>query len=145
MRKDSLGNQNMAAVISPRITFSTDSTEPYFVAFVTNNLKPMYVKEMQNAFSSLNEDEFAVQKLTSTFIQFQEGVYIVWVGAFENMQKSKFYLNRIKPRLKREIISFVSDKQYEIYLISKPNILLIKNMEDLQLYKDFMLNKIYKP
>lgn len=145
MRKDSLGNQNMAAVIPPRIIFSTDSTEPYFVAFVTNNLKPMYVKEMQNAFSSLNEDEFAVQKLTSTFVQFQEGVYILWVGAFENMQKSKFYLNRIKPRLKREIISFVSDKQYEIYLISKPNILLIKNMEDLQLYKDFMLNKIYKP
>jgi hypothetical protein len=105
----------------------------------------MYVKEMQNAFSSLNEDEFATQKLTSTFVQFQEGVYIVWIGAFENMQKSKFYLNRIKPRLKREIISFVSDKQYEIYLISKPNILLIKNIEDLQLYKDFMLNKIYKP
>ncbi len=143
--KDSLGDQNKIAVIPPRIIFSADSTEPYFVALVTNNLKPMYVKEMQNAFSSLNEDEFATQKLTSTFVQFQEGVYIVWIGAFENAQKSKIYLNRIKPRLKREIISFVSDKQYEIYLISKPNILLIKNIEDLQLYKDFMLNKIYKP
>ena len=143
--KDSSGNQAKVPNIPPRINFSSDSTEPYFVAFVTNKLKPTFVKEMQNAFSNLNEDEFAAQKLTSTFVQFQEGIYIVWVGTFENLQKSKTYLNRIKPRLKREIISFVNEKQYEMYLISKSNILLIKSTEDLQLYKEFMLNKILKP
>jgi hypothetical protein len=129
----------------PRIQFVEDSTAPYFVAFVTNNIKPMFVKEMQNAFSNLNIDEFPNLKLNTTFVQFQEGVYIVWIGPFENVLKSKLYLNRIKPRLKNEVISFVSDKQYEMYLISKPNILLIKSTEDLKLYKDFMLNKIYKP
>ncbi|MEY4278311.1 MAG: hypothetical protein RL377_315, partial [Bacteroidota bacterium] len=129
----------------PRIQFVEDSTAPYFVAFVTNNIKPMFVKEMQNAFSNLNIDEFPNLKLNTTFVQFQDGVYIVWIGPFENALKSKMYLNRIKPRLKNEVISFVSDKQYEMYLISKPNILLLKSTEDLKLYKDFMLNKIYKP
>jgi hypothetical protein len=145
LNKDSTTLLVKATTIAPRILFEDDSTAPYFVAFVTNNIKPMYVKEMQNAFLGLNSDEFPNLKLKTTFVQFQEGVYIVWIGGFEQLQKSKWYLNKIKPRLKKEIISFVPEKQYEMYLISKPNILLIKTMDDLQLYKEFMLNKIYKP
>jgi tetratricopeptide (TPR) repeat protein len=151
-KADSLNNKKDSTILNtnqkllvPKIAFDHDSSAPHFVALVTNNLKTMFVKEMQNALSSLNVDEFANLKLNATFVQFQEGVYIVWVGPFDNLQKSKNYLNKIKPRLKNEIISFVNEKQYEIYLISKPNILLIKSTDDLALYKDFMLNKIYKP
>jgi tetratricopeptide (TPR) repeat protein len=141
--KDSVAfNKNVSA---PAIIFNNDSTEPHFVAFVTSNMRPMFVKEMQNSFSTLNSDEFPKMNLNTTFVQFQEGSYIVWIGPFENTQKSKQYLNRIKPRLKNELISFVTDKQYEMYILSKSNILLIKTLEDLKLYKEFMLNQIYKP
>ena len=132
-------------IIKPRIEFILDSLEPQYLAFVTKGVKPMFVKEMQNAFSNVNNDEFSNLKLSSTFIQFENDIYIVWVGPFENLQKSAQYLNRIKPRLQNELISFVSNKQYDVYIISKSNILLIKSQEDLLLYKDFMLNKIYKP
>ncbi len=130
---------------TPRIIFTNDSTEPHFVAFLTTNVKPMYVKEMQNSFAALNNDEFSRLNLNSTFVQFQEGSYIVWIGPFENAQKSKQYLNKLKPRLKNELISFVPEKQYEMYVLAKSNILLIKTIEDIKLYKEFMLNKIYKP
>ena len=132
-------------VAKPRIEFVLDSTEPQYLAFVTKGVKPMFVKEMQTAFTNVNNDEFNNLKLNSTFIQFENGIYIVWIGPFENIQKSVQYLSRIKPRLKNELISFVSDKQYDMYIIGKSNILLIKSQEDLLLYKEFMLNKIYKP
>jgi hypothetical protein len=130
--------------ISP-IDFSNDSTAPHFIAFVTSNIKPMFVKEMQNAFSSVNSDEFAKLKLTTSFVPFQENMYIVWIGPFENRQSSKQYLKNIKPRLNNELISFVPAKQYEMYIIEKSNILYLKNKEDLKQYKEFMINKIIKP
>jgi tetratricopeptide (TPR) repeat protein len=132
-------------VTKPRIEFVLDSTEPQYLAFVTKGVKPMFVKEMQTAFTNLNNDEFNNLKLNTTFVQFENSSYVVWIGPFENIQKSTQYLNRIKPRLKNELISFVSDKQYEMYIIGKSNILLIKSQEDWLLYKEFMLNKIYKP
>ena len=130
--------------ISP-IDFSNDSTAPHFIAFVTSNIKPMFVKEMQNAFSSVNSDEFAKLKLTTSFVPFQENMYIVWIGPFENRQSSKQYLKNIKPRLNNELISFVPAKQYEMYIIEKSNILYLKTKEDLKQYKEFMINKIIKP
>jgi hypothetical protein len=47
--------------------------------------------------------------------------------------------------LSKEIISFVPSKQYEIYLLSKSNILLIKDEADLKQYQQFMFKNIYKP
>ena len=144
VKKDST-TQTVTQVITPRIVFDFDSTQPHFVAFVTKNVKPMFVKEMQTAFTNVNEEDFAKLKLNTTFVQFEEGTYIVWIGPFENTQKSIQYLNRIKPKLKTELISFIPEKQYEMYILGKSNILLIKTQEDLKLYKEFMLNKIYKP
>ncbi len=145
---NTISNASLSKVIpieKPRIEFVLDIAEPQYVAFVTKGVKPMFVKEMQTAFTNVNNDEFNSLKLNATFVQFENSTYIVWIGPFENIQKSTQYLNRIKPRLKNELISFVSDKQYDMYIIGKSNILLIKSQEDWLLYKEFMLNKIYKP
>ena len=104
-----------------------------------------FVKEMQTAFTYLNNDEFAKQKLNVTYVQFNENSYIVWIGPFVNNLDAKTYINKVKPRLSTEIISFVPSKQYEIYLLSKSNILLIKDEADLKQYQQYMFKNIYKP
>ena len=104
-----------------------------------------FVKEMQTAFTYLNNDEFIKQKLNVTYIQFNENSYIVWIGPFVNNLDAKNYINKVKPRLSTEIISFVPSKQYEIYLLSKSNILLIKDEADLKQYQQYMFKNIYKP
>jgi len=133
-----------AAIIKP-IPFTNDSTEQYYIAFATQKVSAAFVKEMQTAFNYLNNDEFTKQKLNVTYIQFNEYSYIVWIGPFVNNLDAKTYINKIKPRLSTEIISFVPAKQYEIYLLSKSNIQLIKDEADLKQYQQFMFKNIYKP
>jgi hypothetical protein len=131
-------------IIAP-LLFTNDSSEQYYIAFATQKVSAAFVKEMQTAFSYLNNDEFIKQKLNVTYIQFNEHSYIVWIGPFVNNLDAKTYINKVKPRLSTEIISFVPSKQYEIYLLSKSNILLIKDEADLKQYQQYMFKNIYKP
>ena len=144
--KDSMSTKNNdASSINPLIVFGNDSIEPHYIALATQNVSATFVKEMQTALNYLNNDEFIKQKLNVTYIQFNEKSYIVWIGPFENSLQAKTYINKVKPRLSNEIISFIPTKQYEIYLISKSNILLIKDAADLKQYQQFMFKNIYKP
>ncbi len=129
----------------PMLNFENDSTELHYMALVTNKVSASFVKEVQNALNSLNEDEFKKQNLNVTYIQFDADTYIVWIGYFENRQKAVNYLTKVKPRLSKEIISFVPTKQYQLYLFGKSNIILIKSQADLKQYEQFMIKNIYKP
>ena len=133
-----------APIIAP-LPFTNDSSEQYYIAFATQKVSAAFVKEMQTAFTYLNNDEFIKQKLNVTYIQFNENSYIVWIGPFVNNLDAKNYINKVKPRLSTEIISFVPSKQYEIYLLSKSNMLLIKDEADLKQYQQYMFKNIYKP
>ena len=144
--KDTTISKVIAAVpVIPPLAFTNDSSEQHYIAFATQKVSAAFVKEMQTAFTYLNNDEFTKEKLNVTYVQFNESSYIVWIGSFENSQLAKNYINKIKPRLSKEIISFVPSKQYEIYLLSKSNILLIKDEADLKQYQQFMFKNIYKP
>ena len=142
--KTSIDLSSKAAIIAP-LLFTNDSSEQYYIAFATQKVTAAFVKEMQTAFTYLNNDEFIKQKLNVTYVQFNEHSYIVWIGPFVNNLDAKTYMNKVKPRLSTEIISFVPSKQYEIYLLSKSNILLIKDEADLKQYQQYMFKNIYKP
>ena len=142
--KTSIDLSSKAAIIAP-LLFTNDSSEQYYIAFATQKVTAAFVKEMQTAFNYLNNDEFIKQKLNVTYVQFNESSYIVWIGPFVNNLDAKTYMNKVKPRLSTEIISFVPTKQYEIYLLSKSNILLIKDEADLKQYQQYMFKNIYKP
>lgn len=144
--KDTTTTKQIATIpIIAALPFTNDSSEQYYIAFATQKVSATFVKEMQTAFTYLNNDEFIKQKLNVTYIQFNEHSYIVWIGPFVNNLDAKTYMNKVKPRLSTEIISFVPSKQYEIYLLSKSNILLIKDEADLKQYQQYMFKNIYKP
>jgi adenosyl cobinamide kinase/adenosyl cobinamide phosphate guanylyltransferase len=128
----------------PAIIFTNDSLEEHYMAIVTNKVKEVFVKETQTAFNYLNEDEYKKLQLNTTYVQFDDEVYIVWIGPFANQASGIQYIQKIKPRLKKELISFIPEKQYEIYIFGKSNLLQIKSKDDLKLYQEYMLKNIIK-
>ncbi len=146
INSSNINNSNITVNNSiPSLNFNLDTLEQHYIALVTTDIKPNFVKEIQNAFVGLNEDDFSKLKLSVSNISLSAKTYIVWIGPFEQSNTAKNYLSKVKPRLKTEIISFIPTKQYELYIVGKSNIELIKSEEDLKIYKEFMINKIYKP
>ncbi len=126
------------------IPFTNDSLDFHYIALATNNVKEVFIKEAQNALNGVNADEFKKQKLNVTYVQFDDQTYIVWVGPFDQQKEATNYAQKIRPRLKEELLSFISPKQYDFLLISKSNIFLIKNKSDLKAYQNYMIKNIYK-
>jgi len=132
------------AAIEDGLFFTKDETEPHYIALVTNNVKEIMVKEVVNAMSYFNKDEFSKQKLDVTYLEFEENVFTVWIGPFENLNSSISYLSKIKNRISTEILSFIPTKQYELFILGKSNIIQIKTRGHLQKYKAYMFKNIYK-
>ena len=149
-KKDSLNNTAQVSkaaeqeLAPERLQFTKDENEPHFIALLTTNVKEVLVKEAQNAFNYLNNDEFNKLHLNVTYTQFDDKVFLVWVGPFENLAASTNYLNKLKSRLSGEILSFIPSKQYELYILGKSNILQISTADDLLKYKNYMFKNIYK-
>ena len=132
------------AVIN-QIVFTNDSLEQHYIALQTMNVSTAFVKEIQNAFKDVNTEDFRKLNLTVTYVQFTDQSHIVWIGPFTNASDGLAYMNKVKPRLSTEIISFIAKKQYDLTLIGKSNIILINNQEQLDQYKRGKSNYYFKP
>jgi hypothetical protein len=126
------------------LQFTKTELEPHYIALVTHDIKEILVKEVQKSFQELNQDEFVKQKLDVTYLQFEDKIFVVWIGPFDNLTESTNYLNKVKGRLAKEIISFIPTQQYELFILGKSNIVQINNNADLIKYKAFMEKNIYK-
>lgn len=130
---------------SAQLVFTNDSLEQHYLALQTFNVAPVFVKEIQNALKDVHAEEFKKLNLAVTFVQFSDQSHIVWIGPFTNATEGLTYINKIKPRLSTEIISFIAKKQYDLTLIGKSNIILINNQEQLDQYKRDKSNYNFKP
>ena len=140
-KKDSA--QNIALI--NQIIFANDSLEQHYIALQTMNVSAVFVKEIQNAFKDVNTEDFRKLNLAVTYVQFTDQSHIVWIGPFTNASEGLAYINKVKPRLSTEIISFIDKKRYDLTLIGKSNINLINNQEQLDLYKRDKSNYNFKP
>ena len=151
------GNPNLKMAVNPKIdstlvkaeinqiVFTHDSLEQHYIALQTFNVSNVFVKEIQNAIKDFNTETFRQLNLTVTYVQFTDQSHIVWIGPFTNASDGLAYINKVKPRLSTEIISFIAKKQYDLILIGKSNILLINNQEQLDQYKRDKSNYYFKP
>jgi len=138
-------DSTLSNAIANQITFTNDSLEQHYIALQTMNVSAAFVKEIQNAFKDFNTETFRQLKLTVTYVQFTDQSHIVWIGPFTNASDGLAYINKVKPRLSTEIISFIAKKQYDLILIGKSNILLINNQAQLDQYKRDKSNYYFKP
>jgi hypothetical protein len=138
-------NKDSALALANQIVFTNDSVEQHYIALQTMNVSAVFVKEIQNALKDVNTEDFRKLNLAVTFVQFTDQSHIVWIGPFSNASEGLAYINKVKPRLSTEIISFIPKKQYELTLIGKSNIILINNQEQLNQYKRDKSNYNFKP
>jgi hypothetical protein len=138
-------DSNLSKAIANQITFTNDSIEQHYIALQTTNVSTVFVKEIQNAIKDFNAETFKQLNLAVTYVQFTDQSHIVWIGPFTNAYDGLVYLNKVKPRLSTEIISFIAKKQYNLTLIGKSNIVLINNQEQLDQYKRDKSNYYFKP
>ena len=131
--------------VTNQITFTNDSLEQHYIALQTMNVSTIFVKEIQNAIKDYNTETFKQLNLAVTYVQFTDQSHIVWIGPFEKASDGLTYINKVKPRLSTEIISFIAKKQYDLTLIGKSNIVLINNQEQLEQYKRDKSNYYFKP
>ena len=128
-----------------QITFTNDSLEQHYIALQTINVSTVFVKEIQNAIKDFNTETFKQLNLAVTYVQFTDQSHIVWIGPFTKASDGLAYINKVKPRLSTEIISFIAKRQYDLTLIGKSNIVLITNQEQLDQYKRDKSNYYFKP
>jgi hypothetical protein len=128
-----------------QITFTNDSLEQHYIALQTMNVSAVFVKEIQNAIKDFNTETFKQLNLGVTYVQFTDQSHVVWIGPFTKASDGLAYINKVKPRLSTEIISFIAKRQYDLTLIGKSNIVLITNQEQLDQYKRDKSNYYFKP
>jgi hypothetical protein len=128
-----------------QITFTNDSLEQHYIALQTINVSAVFVKEIQNAIKDFNTETFKQLNLVVTYVQFTDQSHIVWIGPFTKASDGLAYINKVKPRLSTEIISFIAKRQYDLTLIGKSNIVLITNQQQLDQYKRDKSNYYFKP
>jgi hypothetical protein len=143
--KATVNKSDSAIAVTNKIIFTNDSLEQHYIALQTMNVSAVFVKEIQNALKDVNTEDFRKLNLAVTFVQFTDQSHIVWIGPFTNASDGLAYINKVKPRLSTEIISFIPKKQYELTLIGKSNIILINNQEQLNQYKRDKSNYNFKP
>ena len=140
--KDSTSIVDMAL---PQLIFTNDSLEQHYIALETTNVSTAFVKEIQNALKDVHAEEYRKLNLAVTFVQFTDQNHIVWIGPFDNAAAGLQYIQKIKPRLSTEIISFIGKKQYDLSLIGKSNIIQINNQAQLDQYKRDKSTYYFKP
>jgi hypothetical protein len=142
---DTIKDSTQVIALSNQIAFTNDSLEQHYIALQTMNISTVFMKEIQNAFKDFHAEAFSRLNLAVTFVQFTNQSHIVWIGPFSQAAEGVDYINKVKPKLTTEIISFVPKKQYDLTLIGKSNIILINNQEQLDQYKREKSNYYFKP
>ena len=125
--------------------FVNDSLEQHYVSIAITNTNELVIEKTKTAIGNLNKSVYPSVNLNNTFAQLDKSKYLVWIGPFSNGNQAIKYLNEVKIKLIKEIAPFITQQQYEIYIFGKSNISLIKNSQDLKMYREFMINNIYKP
>ena len=125
--------------------FTNNSLEQHYVSLAIPNENELVIEKAQNAILNINKSTYPSAKLSTTFAQLEKSNYLVWIGPFSNGNQAIKYLNEVKPKYIKEITPFITQQQYEIYIFGKSNISLIKNSQDLKIYREFMINNVYKP
>jgi hypothetical protein len=124
--------------------FKKDTAELHYIAIVANKTNAFTTNRIKDSISSIINIENAKQKAGATISQIENDAYVIWIGPYENTSTSLRYLMNINSKLKKDLISIIAEKQFDIFVIGKSNIIQIKTMDDFKKYKIFMLNNIFK-
>ena len=124
--------------------YKKDTSELHYIAIVANKINSFTTNKIKDSITNIITSDNTKQKIGATISQFDNDVYVIWIGPYENTSMSLKFLMSINAKIKKDLTNLINEKQYEIFTIGKSNIIQIKTLDDFKKYKIFMLNNILK-
>lgn len=121
--------------------FTFDPNVPQYVMMVLNKVDPVYGSEAKNAFTRYNNQSFYTQGIKVAKDTLDADRALLIFSEFDNAEAAIKYRDKIKKDAPSEI-SWLPAEKYSFYIISAPNLELLKENKNLPSYIE-LLNKQY--
>jgi hypothetical protein len=129
------------APLTKNAEFTFDPNVPQYVMMVLTKVDPVYGSEARNAFSRYNSQRFYSQNIKITKDTLDADRTLLLFSEFISADEAIKYRDKIKADAPSEV-SWLPAQKYSFYIISAPNLELLKENKNLQGYID-LLNKTY--
>jgi hypothetical protein len=117
--------------------FSFHVEAPHAVVIVMNKVDPVYVTETRNAFNRYNQVNYAGKPIEINNEVLNDSTRLVVMSGFENAAVALSYMQNVQPVAPRQIVPWLPAGKYSFLIISKDNIEVLKNNQDLNGYRRF--------
>jgi len=121
--------------------FTFDPLTPQSVMMVLTKVDPVYSSEARNAFTRYNREHFYSQNIEITKDTLDKERTLLIFNQFLTADEAIKYMDKLKKDAPSEI-SWLPAEKYSFYIISAPNLELLKYNKNIKGYLD-LLNKKY--
>lgn len=131
------------ANVPTSFTFNVEANHD--VVIVMNRVDPVYVTETRNAFNRYNQQNYSGKPIEITNEPLNDTVKLVVLSGFENGAVALGYLQSVQPVAAKQIVPWLPAGKYSFLIISKDNLEVLKNNQDMEGYKRFQERYFNKP
>jgi hypothetical protein len=125
--------------------FNFIATDSQYVALVLDKVDRIFVNEAKNAMNQYNRQKYYAQNISLDVVNINEQYNLLLIGPYDNAVNALTYIERTRPLLASQLLSWLAVDKYYFTIISKPNLDLLKQNKDVtryhQLVKQALPNK----
>lgn len=110
----------------------------YAAMVILNKVDMVWANETKNAFNLYNRNKYYNRQFDLNVIVINGEYKALLVGAFENAQTALDYMHEAKKVSASQIIPWLTSEKYSFSIISTGNLELLKSLQDVNSYKQFI-------
>ena len=150
-KKDSVINVDTAtAVVKPTVSkpvvnknqFNFVAADSQYVALILDKVDRVFVSEAKSSFNQYNRQRFYNQPINIGNILLNEQYNVMLIGPFEDADKAMAYLNKTRPDVPTQILSWLPASKYMFTIISATNLDLLKENKEVNKYQQMLIKAL---
>lgn len=119
------------------LSYTNNVLLPHYVVIVLTRVDPVYVTEARNAFNRYNKQKYYNTPIEIVNQDLTEDTKLVVMNGFENAGIALEYLETTRAGA-RGIVPWLPADKYSFIMISEPNLQVLKQAKNLDVYKQFL-------
>ena len=135
VQKPLVKNDTVKANIPSSFSFNVEAAHD--VVIVMNRVDPVYVTETRNAFNRYNQANFSGKTIEIINQPLNDSIKLVVMSGFDNAAVALGYMQTVQPVAARQIVPWLPAGKYSFLIISRDNLEVLKNNQDLEGYRRF--------
>ena len=135
VQKPVVKNDTVKANIPSSFSFNVEAAHD--VVIVMNRVDPVYVTETRNAFNRYNQANFSGKTIEIINQPLNDSIKLVVMSGFDNAAVALGYMQTVQPVAARQIVPWLPAGKYSFLIISRDNLEVLKNNQDLEGYRRF--------